>query len=450
MAKAGSIDIFLNANTKGFDAGVSKARKGITGLVKGFADIHGALNVVQQGFAAAGKVVGAFADQVERLDEIGDTAERLSVTADSLVKLQRAAEITGGDVDGVAKSLAILQRNLGDAAGGQGGALKALQKLGLNAQELVKLDLDESFRRIVERISEIPTPAERASMAADLFGKSASNLTGLITQGSSAFAEAATDVKVYGAALDDVRMNSIDKTKKAMEQWEMASKGFWDELAMTSAPAMAELYKGATTMLLMAKNNPMAAAKGVADPLGLWKAISAEVERQTNLRFTPAKLPESKAKLLDPDERLVAEARAVRETSMATRKYWRQRNWTVAGYEAGNLARDWDRMLEEGFVPSAPKGANAPAKFSNRFGIQDIGIGGSGPRSIGGMSGGAGALEFGTAAAYSAIQQSQREDEMRKLQRQEVDESKKQTKVLEEMRGLFRNTVQLVELGLQG
>lgn len=450
MAKAGSIDIFLNANTKGFDAGVSKARKGITGLVKGFADIHGALNVVQQGFAAAGKVVGAFADQVERLDEIGDTAERLSVTADSLVKLQRAAEITGGDVEGVAKSLAILQRNLGDAAGGQGGALKALQKLGLNAQELVKLDLDESFRRIVERISEIPTPAERASMAADLFGKSASNLTGLITQGSSAFAEAATDVKVYGAALDDVRMNSIDKTKKAMEQWEMASKGFWDELAMTSAPAMAELYKGATTMLLMAKNNPMAAAKGANDPLGLWKAISAEVERQTNLRFSPAKLPESKAKLLDPDERLIAESQAVRAKARSVLKYWQDRNWMVAGYEAGNMAREWDRMLEEGFTPASLKGVNAPGQFANRFGIQDIGIAGSGPRSIGGMSGGAGALEYGTAAAYSAISQSQREDEMRKLQRQEVDESKKQTKVLEEMRGFFRNTVQLVEAGLQG
>lgn len=400
MATAGTINIFVRAITGQFDKGIKGVHDKLRGMTKGFADIAGAVNIAQQAFGAASRAISTLTEEIKRLDEIGDAAERLSITADSLVKLGRAVELTGGQVDGFNKTLAILQRNLGDAASGQGGAQKAIDRLGLSAEKLASMGLSEAFEEIVDRISQLPTPAERASVAADLFGKSAANLSGLLTQGSSAIREATDEVDSFGAKLDEVRMKQIDAAQKSLERLDMAWSGLKANLAIDLAPAAADtadfVSRGLQGMQQMSLQERLIASLfGPAVILAHGNAIVNSAPK------APPPPPPLRVPL-------------PRDT------------------ESEFVARFGGERVRR---PLGPGGSSLPGFGVNPFTAElrrMIGVDAVSPQSMG-VAGGAGAFEFGSLGAFQAIQASRREDESRKLMRQEVEESKKTNEKLDQI-----------------
>lgn len=412
MATAGQINIFVSAITKNFDKGVSNVHSKLRGLTKGFADINGALNIAQQAFGAATQVVSKLVDEIGRLDQIGDAAERLNITADSLVKLQRAAELTGGDVDGVAKSLAILQRTIGDASAGQSSSVAALDRLGLSAESLINLDLNTAFEMIVARISELPTPAERASVAADLFGKSASNLAGLMTEGVSAIHAATVEVDAFGASLDEVRMKQVDEAQKSIEKLTRLWSGLKAEMAIAAAPTIQEGADAGSSILRAFREGDLSIADtfktlGSFGPVGLLAKLG---QTQTNQQVADLQsLQDAQLKSLE------ANAPRVLPDSLES-------DLLDAFVAAQSLAP------KIALGPIAGAGLQLGGSFAAFR--EAVGISAQSPEMRGPGSG-AGALEFGSAGAFSAVQQSRREDESRRLMKQEVEESKKTNEKLD-------------------
>lgn len=421
MATAGVINVIVRAITKPFDDGINGVHKQLRGLTKGFADINGAVAVAQKAFSAVSGAISTLTDEISRLDEIGDTAERLNITADSLVKLQRAAQLTGGEVEGVAKSLAILQRTLGDAAMGNAGPVKALDKLGLSAKELIKLNLSDAFQKIVERISKLPTPAERASLAADLFGKSASNLTGLLTQGSSAIQEATKDIESFGAVLDETRLKSIDEAQKSMERLSMSWQSVKTEIALGAAPALSAGGEHVARGLAGLRKSP---------ELGWFDVLVATLGGPLGTLSVGNRAGGQNAAIPGP----VIPPQPPGTPPQALK---------VPTFDS--FIRSWLRPRESQ-GPTAPGGLANP--FGALAGLRGLvgGQFGSEARTIS-QRGPVGALEFGSSAAFSAVQASQRQDEQAKLQKQEIEETKKTNKILE--RG-FENALVLATLDLQG
>lgn len=419
MATAGTISIFVNAITKKFDDGISGVHKKLQGLTKGFADINGAFQLAESILGKVSTAVGILTDEIERLDAIGDTAERLNIAADSFVKLQRAAQLTGGEIEGVEKSLATLQRTLGDAALGGSGPAKALGILNLKASELIKLDLGEAFQKIVDRISKLPTPAERASVAADLFGRSAMNLTGLMTQGASAFAEATSEVEKFGARLDETRMKSVDEAQKAIERLQMSWGGLKSEAALTFAPGTADAADFT--------------AEGLA---GIRKMSAQEVIAAMALGGPLGLLMHGNTKLTDPS--------GVPAMPGFHADAFRNQPHFMAGPNQSSLFDMRMATRRQNFnVPGG--GPSTSDAWGDVFSVMEF-IQRREARSVT-ARGGVGAAEFGSLAAYQAVQASQRQDEALKLQRQELEEAKKTNKALDRV---IENAIVLSELDLQG
>lgn len=443
MAKAGSIDIYLNAYTSAFEKGLAKAQKSLANFSAGFADVNGAVEIAQKAWAGFSAVAERFASQLERLDSLADMSQRLGVSADSLQVFQRAIQLSGGEVEGLDKSLVTLRRNLGDAAMGQGGAVKALERLGLNAKELAKVGLDDAFKSVISELSKIENPTIRAAEASDVFGKSAANLAGLMDSQGASLRQATKEMKAYGTEVDK-NAKAIDAAVQAKERTELAQQKAEAAATVATASYWASYYEGKAMLY-----------NGVAETdwsIGNWAShygvvpymiadtIAQQERKYQASRFDPERLVPPTPGMINGDIDWNILERGINRIERGARD-------VMPDVMQSPMLDAY--MQRSTFRPR--HGAEGPAVMSavDRWRIlESLGVQASDRGSS--VSGGVGALEFGSAAAYSAIQQSHREDEMRKLQRQEVDESKKQTKALEEMRGFFKNTVQLVEAGLQG
>ena len=381
--------------TKNFDKGINNVHSKLQGLTKGFADIAGAVAVARQAFGAVAGVVSTLVDEIERLDKIGDTAERLDITADSLVKLERAAVLAGGEVATLDKSLAFLQKTLGKAAFGDKKANTALERLNIEVDEITKLGLDQAFGLILQRLGELPNAEERAAVGADLLGRASSNLTGLMKDSASAIQQASTEVDKFGANLDETRMKQIDAAQKSIERLEMSWSGLKANLAIGLAPAASSsadfVSKGLQGIRQMDQGE-----LGIAwmfGPLGLLAHGNAVASRNA-----PAAQPPRPPALRMPAPR-DTEADFIK---MFAREKYRGKFGPMGG------------------------GMDFIGGPSNRAFLQRaIGIDPLSPAMRGGASGGAGAFERGSLGAFQAIQQSRREDENNRLQKQEVEETKK-------------------------
>lgn len=119
------------------------------------------------------------------------------------------------------------------------------------------------------------------------------------------------------------------------------------------------------------------------------------------------------------------------------------------------MLAEWGQLQDAGLSLGPRSGAanpNLPGFGGNPFTAElrrMIGIEPFSP-SASGATGGAGAMEFGSLGAYQAIQASKREDESRRLMRQELEESKKQTKLLERIEDALVAEEVLEPANLQG
>src|SRR4029077_5964803 len=79
-----------------------------------------------------------------------------------------AAEDSGNSLDQITTAISMMQRKL---AGGDAGAVAALNELHLSLVELKNLSPDRQFIEIADAIAKIQDPAERTRLAVEIFGR---------------------------------------------------------------------------------------------------------------------------------------------------------------------------------------------------------------------------------------------------------------------------------------
>ncbi len=146
----------------------------------------------QQGLASAGKKLEAFANTANTLgktgalafaamayeagklaDELSDTAKANDVTIESVLKLQHALMLSGGEAENAGKMLNSFSNFIDKAATGNEDAQKSFAKMGISLKDLANLSAEDLFKRYAEGLSQIDDTATRAAKANDAFGKAA-------------------------------------------------------------------------------------------------------------------------------------------------------------------------------------------------------------------------------------------------------------------------------------
>jgi len=155
MPSLGNLYVTLGAKTDSLDSGVANAKKSLNDLSS--VARNTVKNITLLSAAAVGAGVGIVAGLVNSGRIAIDTQAKLAQALDGTIGGLRAAEMAAGDA-GVASgefasAAARMNTALGNATSQAGPAYDALKNLGLSAEALIELDIDQRFAAISDAMA---------------------------------------------------------------------------------------------------------------------------------------------------------------------------------------------------------------------------------------------------------------------------------------------------------
>lgn len=224
------------------------ASKEMTALEKSVKGVHGTLKLLAglevtrtliSGFNAVKGIFQSVSNEVNRItsriDHMGDVANRTGIGVEALQSLNVAGSLSG--IENLDQSLQKLQVSIGKAAGEEKGAEK-FAKLGLELAQLQALSPEEQFRAVSAAISKLPTQAERAAAAVELFGKSGTQLLPLFNEN---LGEIEARSKRLGIVLSGEQVDAIDQMNDTLGLVSQTFDGIIGQVIGNLAPIVTEI-----------------------------------------------------------------------------------------------------------------------------------------------------------------------------------------------------------------
>jgi hypothetical protein len=255
-------------NVAGRLSGLSSAGEGLGrvfagGLNKGLASVStqftGLLtttNLALVGVAAFGAAAVAVArglvDLEDRVEKLGNTADKLGVSFEFIQTLEAAAARSGTSVESVSSAFGRLQKNITGVDEESKAAQAALKSIGVTSEELQALKPEDQYKLIGERLQAIEDPAKRTAASIQLFGKSGAELLPFFKN----LGGASDDMERFGRALTDVDRKRIDDFGAGLDAFGVATEGLGQTLLLPFVglgegitKAFAEVVAGLTSII---------------------------------------------------------------------------------------------------------------------------------------------------------------------------------------------------------
>jgi hypothetical protein len=162
------------AATDNTAAAFKSASAGLAALQQRAAGIGTAFAGLAPQLAAAfsvGALTGFVRGTINALDALNDVADATGSTVESLSALEDVARRNGGTLDDVAGILVKFNAAL-NSADGKNDVSRALEAIGLNAQELRKLDPAQALQATARALAGFADDGNKARIIQELFGKS--------------------------------------------------------------------------------------------------------------------------------------------------------------------------------------------------------------------------------------------------------------------------------------
>jgi undecaprenyl pyrophosphate synthase len=222
---------------KGTLLGVASTAKA-AGLAISKAMFATGIGAIISGVSAAAAAVMQFSSMGAGID---DVAKRTGASAEGLSQLKYAAEQSGATLEDVEKGM----RKLGDvttqAANGSKSAQEALAKVGATAEQLSTMRPEDRLLAIVQGLSQITDPAERASVAMDVLGKSGANLLPMMEDGAAGVAAMMAEADALGLTLSGPQAEAAAAFDDAFAKLSATFSTFAKVVGSALAPVLADV-----------------------------------------------------------------------------------------------------------------------------------------------------------------------------------------------------------------
>lgn len=168
---------------------LGNSMQGLEGQIKNTNQAAGLLVMGIKGLAAAAVTSGVVAlakSAIDLADDMRDLSQRTGVSIQTLGQFRIAAELSGSSLEGVAKGLTFLNKNMVAAATGADGAAAAFKTIGVatnDAQGNLR-SADQVFLDIADRFATLRDGPEKAALAMKIFGKAGAELIPILNLGS--------------------------------------------------------------------------------------------------------------------------------------------------------------------------------------------------------------------------------------------------------------------------
>jgi hypothetical protein len=208
------------------------------GLVPTF-DVGSLLMSVGQQVSQAVRQIG---QDLQTIDKRAQDAEGLGFTYEQLRAIEVAATLADIPLDRLSGTFARFLKTVAMAGEGSKEAEKDLARLGLTVKDFEGLTSWQAIEKVADRISELPSPAERAAASMEIFGREAGlKMVAVLGEGSGALENYIQKARELGLVLDeevvgkakgaadalDFRRMRIDAQRERLGA-ELAQGGFGD------------------------------------------------------------------------------------------------------------------------------------------------------------------------------------------------------------------------------
>jgi hypothetical protein len=185
----------------------------------------------------ASEVTSLVASVSSNIDTLNDFSARTGIGVESLQAYSLAAKLAGVDAEAFGTAIQRLSVNIGKANAGDAFD-KSLRGIGLTVAELKALAPEQQFSAIGDAISQLPTAADRAAAAVQLFGKQGAALAPLFREGAASIEELQARAERLGIIVSETQVNNVADMNDAFDLVRATVEGIVGQVLGNLAPAV--------------------------------------------------------------------------------------------------------------------------------------------------------------------------------------------------------------------
>ena len=189
--------------------------------------ISGALNQVS---AFVSRISSAF-------DSFNDLSARTGIGVEALQGYSLAAKLAGVDTEAFGSAVQRLAVTIGKATPGD-NLDKSLRNINLSVAQLRGLAPEQQFSAISDAISGLPTAADRAAAAVEIFGKQGAALAPLFREGAESIEDLRDRAERLGIIVDETQLSNIGEMNDAFDLARATVEGIAGQVIGNLAPAV--------------------------------------------------------------------------------------------------------------------------------------------------------------------------------------------------------------------
>jgi hypothetical protein len=226
---------------------VDKTKAGFSGVTSGLKKISGAVFNMKTALLGAVGTAGFGAlikSSLTAGDELAKTADKLGVTTTALAGLRHAAELTGVSTGTMDMAMQRFTRRAAEAAQGTGEAKGALQELGINAEDLINLPLDQQMSVVADSMAGVQKQSDKVRLAMKLFDSEGVALVNTLGGGSAALEKMTSEAEQLGITLSRTDTAQMEAANDSLTRLKAVFTGLTNQLSVAFAPIITFVADG--------------------------------------------------------------------------------------------------------------------------------------------------------------------------------------------------------------
>jgi hypothetical protein len=242
--------VSLGLDSASYKTGLKNAKKDAHGFS---ASARQAFNSARTGVNQAGMAVTAAAatvtaatavmvkQQMQQIDQLAKFSDRLGITTVALSGLRHQAELNGVAQNQLDTGLQRMVRRVAEAAKGTGEAVKALDELGMSAQQLSRLSPEKQFAAIADKMKDVDGQSNRVRLAFKLFDAEGVGMVNMMRDGAEGLAAAQAEAVGLGIAINRIDAAKIEAANDATYRAKSAMDGLGKSITIAVTPYITEI-----------------------------------------------------------------------------------------------------------------------------------------------------------------------------------------------------------------
>jgi len=211
------------------------------GVINAVTSLGVAIDGLGSAFASVqNQISGLVTSANASFNKLDDFSQRTGIGVEALQGYSLAAKLAGVDTEQFGGAIERLAVNIGKAT--PGDALdKSLRAINLSVGELRALAPEQQFSAIGNAISTLPTVADRAAAAVEIFGKQGAALAPLFREGATSIEELRAQAERLGIIVDETQVENVGSMNDAFGLVAATVQGITGQVLGNLAPAVTDV-----------------------------------------------------------------------------------------------------------------------------------------------------------------------------------------------------------------